>query len=82
MVDTDLLQSFVEEGRESLDEVEPMLVELGQGVERGEEADQEILASIFRLVHSFKGSSSFLELNTVTSVTHQGETLLDLFRKG
>ncbi len=82
MVDADLLQSFVEEGRESLDEVEPMLIELGQSVERGDEPDPEILASIFRLVHSFKGSSSFLELTTVTSVTHQGETLLDLFRKG
>jgi len=34
------------------------------------------------LFHSMKGSAGFLALNTVTSVTHEAETLLDKIRNG
>ena len=37
--------------------------------------------AIFRVFHSFKGSSSFLGLNTITSLTHEAESVMDFIRK-
>ena len=44
--------------------------------------DEEILNGIFRLFHSIKGTASFLDFQAIISVTHEAETLLDIFRKG
>ncbi len=38
--------------------------------------------AVFRLFHSLKGTASFLELDNIIKVTHEAETLLDIFRKG
>jgi two-component system chemotaxis sensor kinase CheA len=46
------------------------------------ETDEAIINAIFRLFHSLKGSASFLDLQTIISVTHEAETLLDIFRNG
>ena len=78
----ELLQGFVEEGREMLDEVDPLLVELEKIEEKTGEVDAEVINTIFRLFHSLKGGAGFLNLVTVKNVTHDAETLLDLFRKG
>ena len=78
----ELLQGFVEEGREMLDEVDPLLVELEKTEEKTGEVDSEVINTIFRLFHSLKGGAGFLNLETVKNVTHVAETLLDLFRKG
>ncbi|MBN1970038.1 MAG: Hpt domain-containing protein [Candidatus Delongbacteria bacterium] len=43
--------------------------------------DDEEINAIFRMFHSFKGSSSFLGLTIITNITHEAETLLDLIRK-
>ncbi len=77
----ELLLAFVEEGNELLDETEPLLIELESRANESGEIDYEILNMIFRLFHSLKGGSSFLDLLTVQGVTHEAETLLDLFRK-
>lgn len=78
----ELLLSFVEEGNELLDESEPLLIELESNSTQSGEVDKEVLNTIFRLFHSLKGGAGFLDLHTVASVTHEAETLLDLFRKG
>jgi two-component system chemotaxis sensor kinase CheA len=78
----ELLHSFVEEGLEMLDEVEPQLIELERGSFQIEGVDPEVLNGIFRLFHSLKGSAGYLGLETINRVTHTAETLLDLFRKG
>lgn len=78
----ELLLAFVEEGRELLDESEPLLIELESKSNESGEVDYEVLNTIFRLFHSFKGGAGFLDLQTIGKVTHEAETLLDLFRKG
>ncbi len=82
MNDLSLIQEFVQEAREYIEEVEPTLIELYQGSDELGEVDPELINSVFRLFHSMKGSAGFLALNTVTSVTHEAETLLDMIRKG
>ena len=79
---SEFIQAFVEEGREMLDEVEPLLIELEQISDRSSEVDPEVINTIFRLFHSLKGAAGFLDFDTVSKVTHEAETLLDLFRKG
>jgi len=78
----DILLGFVEEGREMLDEVEPLLIELEQTAEEQGAIDLEMVNTVFRLFHSLKGGAGFLDLQTISGVTHEAETLLDMFRKG
>ena len=78
----EFIQAFVDEGREMLENVEPLLIELESRSDSTSVVDSEVLNTIFRLFHSLKGAAGFLHLNTVAKVTHQAETLLDLFRKG
>ena len=79
--DQEILQGFVDESREMLDEVEPLLIELEERSSHSCRVDPEVLNTIFRLFHSMKGSAGFLELMTLGKVTHTAETILDLFRK-
>lgn len=44
--------------------------------------DSELLNSIYRKVHTLKGSASFLGLHKLQEITHEGENLLDLIREG
>jgi two-component system chemotaxis sensor kinase CheA len=81
MNDMSLIQEFVQEAREYIDEVEPTLIEICQSSELGT-VDSELINSVFRLFHSMKGSAGFLSLTTVTSVTHEAETLLATIRNG
>ena len=79
---SEFIRAFVEEGREMLDEVEPMLIELEQISDGSSDVDPEVINTIFRLFHSLKGAAGFLDFDTIGKVTHEAETLLDLFRKG
>ena len=79
--DLELIQSFTSESNDMLDEVEPQLIELQDIVDSGDGIDKEIINSIFRLYHTMKGSAGFLNFNRLASVTHEAETLLDLFRQ-
>ncbi len=45
-------------------------------------SDQEILASIFRTIHTIKGTSGFLGFGKLEAVTHVGESLLARLRDG
>ncbi|WP_045219448.1 chemotaxis protein CheA [Desulfonatronum thioautotrophicum] len=80
-MDQDFIQDFVAETFDLLDEVEPQLIELSTG-ESPRCASTETLNAVFRLFHTMKGGAGFLGLSTVSGVTHEAETLLDLFRKG
>lgn len=81
MLDKEILDDFVAETFELLDEVEPRLIELAQSADVSC-VDAETLNAVFRLFHTMKGGAGFLGLNSISSVTHVAETLLDLFRKG
>lgn len=78
----EMIGDFVTESRELLEEIEPQIIAMEEHVSNAGMVDDEILNSIFRLFHSIKGMASFLDLQTVINVTHEAETLLDIFRKG
>ncbi|GAB6181423.1 chemotaxis protein CheA [Desulfotomaculum defluvii] len=78
----EMIGDFITESRELLEEIEPQIIAMEEHVSNAGMVDDEILNSIFRLFHSIKGMASFLDLQTVINVTHEAETLLDIFRKG
>jgi two-component system chemotaxis sensor kinase CheA len=82
MQDIELLQSFLAESSEMLDDVEPKIIEIQRIAEGTGTADPEMINAVFRLFHSIKGSAGFLQMNNISAVTHEAETLLDLIRKG
>jgi len=73
----DLISEFLTETNEALAELDTALVEL----ERASD-DAEILARIFRLVHTVKGTCGFLGLPRLETVAHAAESLLGLYRDG
>ncbi len=70
----EIIQEFVTESRDMIEQLEPAIIELGQN------SDSETMNAIFRLFHSMKGSAGFLEFDHITRVAHAAENLLDLIR--
>ncbi len=77
----ELLKTFVAEGQDMLDEVEPQLIEFKEKTETESSIDEEALNSIFRMFHTIKGTAGFLELNNLQNVIHEAETIPDLFEQ-
>jgi len=73
----DLLSEFLTETNESIERVDVEVVRLEQ-----EPNDPELLGSIFRLVHTIKGTCGFLGLPRLESVAHAAENVLGKFRDG
>ncbi len=73
----DLLREFLTETSENLDVVDVELVRFEQ-----EPNNVEILANVFRLVHTIKGTCGFLGLPRLEALAHAAETLMDKFRDG
>ena len=73
----DLLQEFLAEARESLDILDSELVELEQRPE-----DPALLGSIFRIMHTIKGTCGFLSLSRLETVAHAAEDVLGRVRDG
>ena len=80
-VDEDV-KAFIIESREILEEVEPLIITLGQRLDQSIPADIETINHIFRAFHTIKGTAAFYQFDNVVGVTHKAETLLELFRKG
>ncbi|MDD4334135.1 MAG: chemotaxis protein CheA [Desulfotomaculaceae bacterium] len=78
----EMVKCFLHDSREMLDAVEPQIIAMEEKALTVGEIDEAILNAIFRLFHSLKGSAAFLDLQTIISVTHEAETLLDIFRSG
>ncbi|MEJ1160899.1 hybrid sensor histidine kinase/response regulator [Prosthecomicrobium sp. N25] len=73
----DLLREFLTETNESLDVVDVELVKFEQ-----DPNNAKILANIFRLVHTIKGTCGFLGLPRLEAIAHAAETLMGKFRDG
>ncbi|HLL26866.1 MAG TPA: chemotaxis protein CheW [Xanthobacteraceae bacterium] len=73
----DLLREFLTETSESLDVVDVELVRFER-----EPNNAEILANVFRLVHTIKGTCGFLGLPRLEALAHAAETLMGCFRDG
>jgi two-component system chemotaxis sensor kinase CheA len=73
----DLTREFLLESQEGLDRMDRALTEL-----ETRPADTELLAEIFRSVHTIKGTTGFLGFSRLESLSHGGENLLGLLRDG
>ncbi len=73
----DIVQEFLVESHENLDQLDRDFVEL----ERSPGA-RDLLASVFRTIHTIKGTSGFLGYGNLERVTHVGENLLAKLRDG
>ncbi len=73
----DLLRDFVVETTENIDVVDNELVRFEQ-----DPNNKSIIAQIFRLVHTIKGTCGFLGLPRLEALTHAAETVIDRFRDG
>ena len=78
MDDTDeIVQEFLVESHENLDQLDRDFVELER-----DPGSRELLASVFRTIHTIKGTSGFLAFSRLESLTHVGENLLARLRDG
>ncbi len=77
MSDSEIVKEFLVESYENLDRLDRDLIALEKDPGNG-----EILASVFRTIHTIKGTSGFLAFNKLESVTHVGESLLARLRDG
>ncbi|KUM04666.1 chemotaxis protein CheA [Chromobacterium subtsugae] len=71
------LQTFLEESRELLADMESTLLDI-----EAEHADAEQLNALFRAMHTIKGSAGLFGLEEIVNFTHQAENLLDQLRDG
>ncbi|BCZ17306.1 Histidine kinase CheA [Helicobacter sp. NHP19-003] len=72
----EIMEDFLVEAFEMNEQLDQDLVELEHNPE-----DLDLLNRIFRVAHTIKGSSSFLNLDTLTHLTHNMEDVLNRARK-
>jgi two-component system, chemotaxis family, sensor kinase CheA len=72
----EIIASFVSEGYERLDDAEKELEKISGA------CSEECVGTVFRLFHSVKGTAGYLGFEGIKVLTHEAETLLDVFKKG
>ncbi|MGP1579890.1 MAG: hybrid sensor histidine kinase/response regulator [Wolinella sp.] len=73
----EIMEDFLIEAFEMIEQLDQDLVELENNPE-----DLELLNRIFRVAHTIKGSSSFLNFGVLTRLTHHMEDVLNKARHG
>ncbi|HBP0807851.1 TPA: chemotaxis protein CheA [Pseudomonas aeruginosa] len=75
--DEEILQDFLVEAGEILEQLSEQLVELESRPD-----DMDLLNAIFRGFHTVKGGAGFLQLNALEECCHIAENVFDILRKG
>ncbi|MEZ6115004.1 MAG: chemotaxis protein CheW [Pirellulaceae bacterium] len=75
--DPEIVQEFVEESLHQLSDVENQLLQIE---EQGADIDVDLVNTVFRAVHSVKGTAGFLGLEKIQSLAHALETVMNLIR--
>jgi two-component system, chemotaxis family, sensor kinase CheA len=73
----DLLKDFLAESTENLAQLDQDVVELER-----DPSNASLLNSIFRAIHTIKGTCGFLALPRLETVSHTAESVLERLRKG
>lgn len=76
-VDEDILQDFLVEAGEILEQLQEQLVDLENNPE-----DADLLNAIFRGYHTVKGGAGFLSLTELVDICHGAENVFDTMRNG
>ena len=72
-----IVKEFLVESHENLDQLDRDLVALEK-----DPGDRERLASVFRTIHTVKGTCGFFNFSRLGALTHAGESLLSQLRDG
>ncbi|HNJ39979.1 MAG TPA: Hpt domain-containing protein, partial [Acidobacteriota bacterium] len=75
--DPEIVLEFLTESNENLARLDQEMVELEQ-----HPGDKNLLASVFRTIHTIKGTCGFLGFSRLESLAHAGESLLSQLRDG
>lgn len=73
----EIVREFLVESHDNLDQLDSDLVALE--VSPG---SRDLLSSVFRTIHTIKGTSGFLAFGALERLTHAGESLLVELRDG
>ena len=76
-VDEEILQDFLVEAGEILEQLQEQLVDLENNPE-----DADLLNAIFRGYHTVKGGAGFLSLTELVEICHGAENVFDVMRNG
>jgi len=77
MINDEALREFLVESHEGLDQLDREFVAL-----EADPAARERIGTIFRTIHTIKGTSGFLGFSNLETLAHAGESLLVLLRDG
>jgi two-component system chemotaxis sensor kinase CheA len=77
MQDQDVVREFLAESDENLSRLEVEIVQLEK-----QPNDRARLASVFRTIHTIKGTCGFLGFGLLEKLTHQAENILSQLRDG
>lgn len=77
MSDDEIVREFLVESHENLDRLDQELILLEK-----DPANAQILAGIFRTIHTIKGTCGFLGFSKLEGIAHAGENLLSKLREG
>ncbi|WP_455212800.1 chemotaxis protein CheW [Kaarinaea lacus] len=75
--DAELLQDFLVEAGEILEQLGEQLVDL-----ENRPQDKDLLNAVFRGFHTIKGGASFLSLDSLVNVCHRAEDVFNVLRNG
>src|SRR5262245_46758776 len=73
----EIVREFLVESSENLDQLDRDLVMLEE-----DPSNKQVLASIFRTIHTIKGTCGFLGFGKLEAVSHVAESLLSRLRDG
>lgn len=76
-LDDEILQDFLVEAGEILEQLSEQLVELEQSPQ-----DYDLLNAIFRGFHTVKGGAGFLAINALVEICHSAEDVFNVLRQG
>ncbi|MBN1396156.1 MAG: chemotaxis protein CheW [Pirellulales bacterium] len=77
MIDRQIVEEFVVESRDHLVDIESQLLAIEAG---GANIDDELVNTVFRAVHSIKGTAGFLQLSNIQALSHEMENVLNMIR--
>lgn len=75
--DDEILNDFVQESKEYLEDIENEFLEIEQN---GQNIDEDLVNKVFRKLHTIKGGAGFVGLIKIKELSHELESILNLIR--